>query len=322
MTSFSLRGGPVALRLALLSARLAARLAALLAALLAGSGCADLRGRHQVREGNRLFRDGRYAEALRAYERAESLVPDLTLLWLNKGLTCHRMLVPGSQDASNQAAIACALAAFDRLRRLQPSNPRGQQLYVQTLFDADRFQTLADLYGERLRRSPGDIEAVNGMVQVYSRWNRVEEAIGWYQRRAELQPQDPEGQYAVGVYIWQQLFQRGGGPDKAAFDPRPDPNKKKGSDVKTPPLFGLGDIMGAQRAAMADAGIRYLERATALRPKYDAAMTYLNLLYRQKSFAFFNDPVKWQECVDAADRWRRAALAAQAAASPTRAAHP
>jgi tetratricopeptide (TPR) repeat protein len=305
----------------------------LLVALLTTLGCADLRGRRHIREGNHLFRDGRYGEALRAFERAEPLVPDLPVLWLNKGLTCQKMMIPGSKEPGNEAAIDCALGAFDRLRQLRPSNPRGQQLYVQTLFDADRFQTLAALYGERLRKAPADIEAVNGMVQVYSRWNRVEEATAWYRRRAELQPQDAEAHYAVGVYIWQQLFQRGGGADKAAFDPRPDPNqqpeprqrrsnRKPPPPGKTPPPFGLADIVGAQRVAMADLGIQELQRAAALRPKYDAAMTYLNLLYRQKSFAYFNDPVKWQECIDAADRWRRDALAAQAAAASPRTGRP
>jgi tetratricopeptide (TPR) repeat protein len=275
------------------------------AALLGGSGCSELRGRRAVREGNRLFHEGRFGEAVAAYQRAEGLTPGLPTLWRNKGLTCQKMIVPGAKTPQNAEAIACALTSFQRLRELQPADPRGDQLYVQTLFDADRFETLVEIYGARLRKNPADVEAVNGMVQVYSRWNRVEEAVRWYQRKAALQPKDPEAQYAVGVYIWQQLFQRGGGPEQAAFDPRPDPDDpRKG---KTPPAGKLGDITGAQRAALADLGIRYLERAVALRPRYDAAMTYLNLLYRQKSFAFFHQPAKWQECVDAAESWRRRA---------------
>ena len=33
-------------------------------------------------------------------------------------------------------------------------------------------------------------------------------------------------------------------------------------------------------------------------------MTYLNLLYRQKSFAFFDRPEDWKAAVDAAEKWR------------------
>ena len=156
-----------------------------------------------------------------------------------------------------------------------------------------------------------------------------------------------EAQYAVGVYIWQQLFLRGGGPDKASYDPRVDPDaaaaaaaaasggkgKAKGQKgkgkgkgrgkgtmrgkleaappqpLKQPPPFALGDVIGAQRIMLADLGIKYLEKALALRPKYREALIYMNLLYRQKSLAYFNNPAQWQACVDAAEKWRARAEA-------------
>jgi tetratricopeptide (TPR) repeat protein len=288
--------------------QLAAVLALGLALIWGGAGCTELRGRRAIREGNRLHREGRYKEALAAYQEAEALVPDMPVLWLNEGLTCRQILLPGARTAENETAVACALRAFDTFKRLRPSDVRGGQLYLQTLFDADRFETLAAMYDARLRQNPSDVEAVNGLVQVYSRWNRWEDAVHWYVRKAELQAADPEAQYAVGVYAWQQLFQRGGGQERAGFDPRPDPNAKK-KEVKIPPPFAMGDIVGSQRAQLADLGIRHLESAVSLRPKYAAAMTYLNLLYRQKSFAYFEKPDKWQECVDAAERWRKQAQA-------------
>ena len=36
-------------------------------------------------------------------------------------------------------------------------------------------------------------------------------------------------------------------------------------------------------------------------------MTYLALLWRQKSFAFFTDPIAWQGAVDEADNWQQKA---------------
>lgn len=284
--------------------------------LLATTGCSELRGRRKVREGNRLYREGHYVEAVAAYRDAEPLVPNLSLLWLNKGIACRQLMVPGANTPESEAAIACAAEAFDRLQTLSPGDPRGEQLYLQTLFDADRFETLVKFYRGRLAKNPSDLAAVNGLIQVYSRWNRMEEALEWYRRRAALEPGNAESHYAVGVYIWQELFKRGGGPDKAAFDPRPQaaptpaPVKKRGrravaaAPKPQPPSFGLGDISGGQRAALADLGIAYLEKALALRPKYRDAMVYLNLLHRQKSFAYFQDPVKWQAAIDAAERWR------------------
>ena len=40
-------------------------------------------------------------------------------------------------------------------------------------------------------------------------------------------------------------------------------------------------------------------------------MIYSNLLYRQKSFAFFNELDKWQAAVDKANEWQAKGLAAQ-----------
>ena len=44
-------------------------------------------------------------------------------------------------------------------------------------------------------------------------------------------------------------------------------------------------------------------------------MTYLALLWRQKSFAFFTDPIAWQGAVDEADNWQQRAADARAGRS-------
>jgi tetratricopeptide (TPR) repeat protein len=135
------------------------------ALVLLASGCTELRGRRLVREGNRLYREGRYQEAVASYEQAESLIPNFSLLWLNKGLTCRQLMIPGSRQSTNESATNCALGAFEKLRALRPSDPRGDALYVQTLFDGDRFQTLADLYQARLRTNPSDLLAMSGLIR-------------------------------------------------------------------------------------------------------------------------------------------------------------
>lgn len=279
--------------------------AMMLAVAGTSSGCHELRGRRKAREGTHLYREGHYAEAVAAFEAAEALVPRFWVVPLNKGLTCRQMMVPGGRGPENDRAISCALAAFAAFKRLRPQDPRADQLYIQTLFDADRFAELAAIYQQRLRDKPNDLAAINGLIQAYTRWNRPEEALRAYQQRAALEPGDAEAQYAIGVFLWSQLFQKGGGAEMASFDPRPDPDHP--AQKKIPPPAGLGDIVGPQRARLADLGIAHLQKALALRPRYPEAMTYLNLLYRQKSYAYFADPAEWQANVDTAERWRRQA---------------
>jgi tetratricopeptide (TPR) repeat protein len=287
----------------------AVRVTALLLLLAASVGCSEVRGRRRIQKANQLYRDGRYQEAVAMFREAEQFVPDFWVLWINLGYTCRQMLVPGAKTAENAAATRCALDAFQRLKQLQPSDPRGPALYEQTLFETDQYEMLAQMYTRRVEQNARDEEALNGLIQVYSKWpDHLDDAIGWYRKKADLKTGDAEAQYAVGVFIWQQLFAKGGGADKATFDPRPDPNQKK--ELKTPPPSAPDEILGTRRIELSDLGIQYLEKAIAQRPNYHEAMTYLNLLYRQKSYAYFANPDQWQKCVDSATEWRDKALAA------------
>jgi len=286
----------------------------LVAVLFLLLGCSELRGRHHAREGNKLYLEGDYAGAVREYDVAEPLVPTLAAVALNKGLACRQLMVPGAKTAGNDRSVDCALAAFKRMSEIAPNDPRGDQLYEQTLFDADRFETLAQRYKHQLDGQPNNLAAINGLVQAYSRWDHWEEALKWAKRRADVSSHDAEAQYSVGVFIWNRLFQKGGNGEKGTYNPRAEPKQP-------PPPFGEGDIVGDQRVQLADEGIRYLQRALAIRPSYRDAMNYLNLLYRQKSFAFFDRPDDWKAANDAADQWRQQAMKADA--SPVKAdAHP
>ena len=272
---------------------------------LIGGGCSGVRGRKLIQEGNDLYKRGRYAEAVAVYERAEGLVPDLPTLWLNKGYTCRQLIVPGAKDAETQRAVACALGAFKRLAALSPGDARADQLTIETMFDADDLRGLEVLFLERNRRAPEDVDVVRGLQQVYYKWDKWPQALNWSKRAAALRPNDAEAQYGVGTFIWQILSAKGGGPDMAAYDPRPPVAPTP--VAPTAPTAAANDIGGSLRAQLADDGITYLQRALQLRPRYPEAMTYLALLFRQKSFAYFGDVPRWQAAVDQSNEWQKRA---------------
>lgn len=269
------------------------------------AGCSELRARHLAREGNQHFREGDYVAAVQAYSASERLYP-LPVVAFNRGLACRQLMLPGAKSAENERSVECALAAFTRLKKLNPSDARADQLYQQTLFDADRFETLATMYRARLQAAPNDPAAINALIQVYSRWDHWDEALYWTLERARREPQNAEAQYAVGVFIYNRLFARGGGAEQSSFDPR------SAEALRAQPVAAPGDITGKERAALAQQGIDHLQKALELRPNYADAMTYLGLLYRQKSFAFFDRPTEWQAAVDSAESFRQKATALHA----------
>jgi tetratricopeptide (TPR) repeat protein len=280
----------------------------LLALALASGGCSELSARSHAREGNRLYRDGDYQGAVREYTEAERLKPNFPVILFNKGIACRQLMLPGAKSAENERAVDCALSAFLKMKETNPADPRGDQLYVQTLFDADRFETLVGLFEKKVQAQPTDLLSLSGLIQVYTRWGRWEKALHYMIERAKVDSKNAEAQYGVGVFIWNTLFQSGGGEDKASWDPRPNATNA----APSVPLFGTKDIFGERRVKLADLGIEYLLKAIAIRPHYREAMTYVNLLYRQKSFAFFDRPEEWQKAVDSAEEWRKKAMSTPA----------
>jgi tetratricopeptide (TPR) repeat protein len=316
--------------------------------LALASGCSDVRGRKLVQEANDLYKRGRYSDAIAMYTEAEALVPDLPTLWLNKGYTCRQLIVPGAKDPDSQRAAACALAAFKRLAQLRPGDARADSLTIDTMFDIGDLRGLEVLFLERNRRAPADVDVVRGLQQVTYKSGKWPQALNWSRRVAALRPRDAEAQYGVGTFIWQILSSKGGGPEMAAYDPRPrlppvdeeNPGAQiaaggsavnkvgkkmtKGKKAAAPvgqlqlpvappvPATAPNDIGGGQRAELADEGIRYLQQALLLRPRYSEAMTYIALLYRQKSFSFFAELPAWQSAVDLSNDWQKRANDARA----------
>jgi tetratricopeptide (TPR) repeat protein len=293
------------------------------ALLLAITGCSELQARHHARAGNGHYISGDYAGAVREYEIAEQEYPSgLFVVQLNKGLACRQLMIPGAKGTDQDRAVDCALNAFTKMKELRPEDPRGEQLYVQTLFDADRFDTLIAMYEGQLKGDPNNMAAINSLINVHSRADHWSEALRWSMKRADIESNDAEAQYTVGVMIYNRLFQKGGA-DKAAYDPRPDPNADPKKDPpKTPPPFTLGDLMGSERVRVADLGIKYMDRALALRPNYREAMGFMSLLWRQKAFGLFDKPTDWEGCVTTAEEWRGKATQPAPAAQPQPTAEP
>ncbi len=245
------------------------------------------------------------------FEEAEAFVPELPTLWLNKGYTCRQLIAPGGRDPESRRAAACALDAFKRLAQVAPNDPRATELTLQTWFDIGAYADLETTYLERHRRDPGDLDAVHGLQDVYYKWGKWEQALEWSKQAAGLRADDAEAQYGVGTFVWQILSGHGGGDKEAELTPWPSVTAHPDQPPPAPPA-AAGDIAGAARLALADEGIAYLQRALARRPRYPEAMTYLSLLWRQKSFALVTDPIAWQLAVDRADDWNKKALDARA----------
>jgi tetratricopeptide (TPR) repeat protein len=298
-----------------MSSRSSSCASALALAIALLPACTQVRGRKRIQDANELYRRGKYAEAVALYKEAEAFVPELPTLWLNEGYTCRQLIAPGGKDPASRRATACALAAFKRLAEVAPRDGRATELTLQTWFDTGDYADLEAHYLAQHRHAPRDPDAVHGLQDVYFKWGKWREALEWSKQAAALRPDDAEAQYGVGTFVWQILSSHGGGAAMAGYSPWPQSADGKTTTTVAPPAFAPDDITAEARVALADQGIAYLEKAVARRPHYAEAMTYLALLWRQKSFAFFTDPIAWQGAVDEADTWQLKAAEARAGKS-------
>lgn len=266
----------------------------MLAILAVCGSCTELHGRKEIQEGTAAYKRGDFTGAVAHFQRAIALLPAQPIAWLNLGYACRELVVPGATSGENRAPALCALDAFKHLRDLAPSDPRGDRLYVQTLFDAGEYRSIERTFSLRHERNPTDVDVVLALQQVYVRMGRWRDALTFYRKAAALRPNDPEAAYSAGTFIWQVLVAHGGGPAVDGYDPRPRPNRP------ARPAPGPDDVTGAERVALAEEGIALLERAAALRPHFTEALAYTGLLYRQESYARFDDPPAWERAVNQA----------------------
>jgi tetratricopeptide (TPR) repeat protein len=152
------------------------------------------------------------------------------------------------------------------------------------------------------------VNAAKGIAYLYLNMKKFDDAKKYYRMASDVDPNDPEPYYSVGVIDWTACYQ----PrmeERAKLGMKPDENlnpknkdqKKSCDELKTKNLPAITE------------GIDSLNKAIQLRPDYDDAMAYLNLMYREKADVECDDLAARQEDLKTADGWVDKTLATKKA---------
>jgi len=216
------------------------------------SGCNKLRARDLLNKGVAEFKGGQYDKAIEYFKQAKDLDPGLMNARLYLATAYASQYIPGAPSEQNIRLGTQAVNEFKEVLELDPNNLSAIDGIGSIIF--------------QMAGTPYDPK-------------KFEESKSYHKRHIELKPNDPEPYYWIGVIDWTLAF-RANGELRAEYNRG---NIKK--QVKdTDPLPSAVRAQYAEKyGALVDEGIAELQKAIQLRPDYDDAMAYLNLLYRRKA---------------------------------------
>jgi tetratricopeptide (TPR) repeat protein len=220
-------------------------------------GCQEVGARHDIQEGNKLYYDGRYDQAIKRYEGALASNPDLAIGWFNLGLAHLALFAPGLKTPDNEQHAKGAMDSLKKYMDLVPTDMQARDYLLSTYIDSGHYEGAIKYFEVRLEKDPNDIEAVAQLAQISQQAGKYDEAIKWHKKRAEMVPTTDlkaDSWYSIGVLDWRRLHDH-------------------------------ADVAGAERLRVADEGIGWLQKADAARKGHSPTLSYLNLLYREAALA-------------------------------------
>jgi tetratricopeptide (TPR) repeat protein len=225
----------------------------LLITLVAGlSGCNKLRARDLLNKGVAAFKNAQFDAAVEDFKQAKELDPDLINARLYLATAYASQYIPGAPSDENMR--------------------HGQEAISE--------------YKEVLDKDANNLSAIDGLASILYQMaaqpydeKKFEESKSYHLKHIALRPNDPAPYYSIGVIDWA-LAYRGNTEIRAEYN-KAHINKQVRDSEPLPP--DARKEYTDKYQAMVDDGITSLKKAIDLRPDYDDAMTYLNLLYRRKA---------------------------------------
>jgi len=198
-------------------------------------------------------------------------------------LKARDQLNKGVQSYKN-ARYEDAIAHFQKAVALDP-RLLNARLYLATAY-AQRYvpgadtpennrmgQQAIDEYKKVLQMDPKNTNSVKGIASLYFNMKKFDQAKEYHEKAKQLDPNDPEEYYSIAVIEWTQ-----------AYAPRQEERAKLGLKPEEPIKDKkVCEALRDRNQSKVDEGIQNLTKALQLRPDYDDAMAYMNLLYREKA---------------------------------------
>ena len=215
-------------------------LIALALLLVSLTGCAKLKARDELNKGVRSFKAANMDKAIEHFKNALQNDPTLTVAQLYLATAVASQFIPGAMSEKNIEVAHLAIAEFEKVLEVEPDNTN----------------------------------ALRNIASIYFNILEMDKAKETRRRLIEIDAENPEHYYSIGVINWTVAFGRRkavrmqlgilNAPD------RPLPRRQ-------------ARALAAENGEIIEEAVTALDKARELNPNDWQIVTYLNLIYREKA---------------------------------------
>jgi tetratricopeptide (TPR) repeat protein len=269
--------------------------------LVAATGCGQVRARMAFKDGNKLYKEENYKQAILEYQRATEIEPDMAEAWFYLG-SCHQALFrPGKDTADNREHLEKAIEFYKKsletnkgttegLKKVK-ANALGALTAIYTEEPFKNFDLAQQYANELVQANPDDAKNLYAMANLYEKFGKIDQAEQTYRKVAEMNQQDPKACGALAAFYNKPLWEGRSKFDQAieilqrcaTLDPNDPGGYQKVATFYWDKAYRDPLLGDPQKDDYADKGLEAVEKALSIKPDYFEAIIFKGLLYRVKA---------------------------------------
>ena len=231
----------------------------IVAGMALGFGCVKIREQGFLKRAAELYNAQKYEEAIAQYDEVLKLDPKHWDANYRRATAYLALYHPGSEHAKDKEYAAKGIAAFEQTLALTPPNAetleKTEKFYLSFLDSAGEKDKAIAYLEQTLAKRPNDLALINQIATLYQKKGDFPHALEYFKKRAEMDSTNKEAWYTLGVNCWARSYHG-----------------------------GLA-VSQEEREQVVDLGVQALEKALSIDPNYFDALSYINLIYREKAKA-------------------------------------
>jgi len=230
------------------------------------------------------------------------------------GAGCQKLK---SRDQLNQGVRAFqgaqyqeAVEHFKTAVELDPAFPTAR-LYLATAYfqqyipgaespeNTQMAKAAYDNFMKVLEQDPKNTVALASVASLYLYQHKWDDAQQWYEKLVSVDPNNADAYYSLGFIAWSKWYPAYGMTRLELGMKQDDPGPIKDKKVR--------DDLKAKWLPTINAGLAALDKTLQINPEYEDAMSYKNLLIRERA-DLLDSKEEYEAAVKEADGWMQKAL--------------